>query len=98
LKGLSRLLEFTDIITAKIHGCADALDYYRQLRAMPQPSDITKPTLIIHAKDDPFMDHHSIPPQEQLPANVEYQLTEQGGHVGFVSGTLRKPAMWLERR
>ena len=61
-------------------------------------SDITKPTLIIHAKDDPFMDHHSIPPQEQLPANVEYQLTEQGGHVGFVSGTLRKPEMWLERR
>ncbi|MFK9880667.1 hypothetical protein ACJEQ9_39845, partial [Klebsiella pneumoniae] len=42
--------------------------------------------------------HHSIPPQEQLPANVEYQLTEQGGHVGFVSGTLRKPEMWLERR
>jgi predicted alpha/beta-fold hydrolase len=54
---------------------------------MPRLSDITKPTLIIHAKDDPFMDHHSIPPQEQLPANVEYQLTEQGGHVGFVGGT-----------
>ena len=41
-------------------------------------SDIaTKPTLIIHAKDDRFMDHHSIPPQEQLLVNVEYQLTEK---------------------
>ena len=36
--------------------------------------------------------------QEQLPANVEYQLTEHGGHVGFVGGTLRKPEMWLEKR
>lgn len=58
------------MITAKIHGFADALDYYRQCGAMPRLSDITKPTLIIHAKDDPFMDH-SIPPQEQLPANVD---------------------------
>ncbi len=98
LKGMRRIREFDDMITAKIHGFADALDYYRQCSAMPRLSDITKPTLIIHAKDDPFMDHHSIPPQEQLPANVEYQLTEQGGHVGFVSGTLRKPEMWLERR
>ena len=98
LKGMRRIREFDDMITAKIHGFADALDYYRQCSAMPRLSDITKPTLIIHAKDDPFMDHHSIPPQEQLPANVEYQLTEQGGHVGFVGGTLRKPEMWLERR
>jgi predicted alpha/beta-fold hydrolase len=45
----------------QIHGFADALDYYRQCSAMPRLSDITKPTLIIHAKDDPFMDHHSIP-------------------------------------
>jgi predicted alpha/beta-fold hydrolase len=37
------------------------IDYYRQCSAMPLLSDITKPTLIIHAKDDPFMDHHSIP-------------------------------------
>jgi uncharacterized protein YheU (UPF0270 family) len=47
-----------------------------------------QPTLIIHAKDDPFMDHHSIPAQEFLPDNVHYQLTEHGGHVGFVGGTL----------
>jgi predicted alpha/beta-fold hydrolase len=87
-----------DMITAKIHGFADALDYYRQCSAMPLLSDITKPTLIIHAKDDPFMDHHSIPAQEFLPDNVQYQLTEHGGHVGFVGGTLRRPEMWLETR
>ncbi|MBN0840694.1 hydrolase, partial [Pseudomonas aeruginosa] len=55
LKGMRRIREFDDMITAKIHGFADALDYYRQCSAMPRLSDITKPTLIIHAKDDPFM-------------------------------------------
>jgi len=98
LRRMRRIRDFDDLITAKIHGFTDAIDYYRRCSAMPLLPQIRKPVLIIHAKDDPFMDHHSIPPQEQLPANVEYQLTEQGGHVGFVSGTLRKPEMWLERR
>lgn len=98
LKSVRRIREFDDLITSKIHGFADAIDYYRQCSAMPVLSQITKPTLIIHAKDDPFMDHHSIPAQEELPKNIQYQLTEYGGHVGFVGGTLRHPEMWLEKR
>ncbi|MTH47753.1 hydrolase [Intestinirhabdus alba] len=98
LRRVRRIREFDDLITARIHGFADAIDYYRQCSAMPLLGRIAKPTLIIHAKDDPFMDHHSIPAQDQLPANVHYQLTERGGHVGFVGGTLRRPQMWLERR
>lgn len=98
LKRMRRLREFDDMITSKIHGFADAIDYYRQCSAMPLLNQITKPTLIIHAKDDPFMDHHSIPAPEHLPANVQYQLTEHGGHVGFITGTLRRPKMWLESR
>lgn len=98
LKSMRRIREFDDSITSKIHGFADAIDYYRQCSAMPTLSKITKPTLIIHSKDDPFMDHHSIPAQEELPNNVEYQLTEHGGHVGFIGGTLRHPEMWLEKR
>lgn len=98
LKKVRRIREFDDLITAKIHGFADAIDYYRQCSAMPLLSKIAQPTLIIHAKDDPFMDHHSIPAQEFLPDNVHYQLTEHGGHVGFIGGTLRRPKMWLEAR
>ena len=32
-----------------------------------------------------------------LAAHLE-QLTEHGGHVGFIGGTLRRPKMWLETR
>ena len=98
LKSMRKIREFDDMITSKIHGFADAIDYYRQCSAMPILSKITKPTLIIHAKDDPFMDHHSIPAPEMLPENVQLQLTEKGGHVGFIGGTLRHPEMWLEKR
>lgn len=98
LKSMRRIREFDDLITAKIHGFADAIDYYRQCSAMPLLNQIAKPTLIIHAKDDPFMDHHVIPKAEDLPPQVEYQLTEHGGHVGFIGGTPLRPEMWLERR
>lgn len=98
LKRLRRIRDFDDAITSKIHGFRDAIDYYRQCSALPLLNQITRPTLIIHAKDDPFMDHHVIPQRETLPANIEYQLTDHGGHVGFVGGTLRRPQMWLEKR
>lgn len=64
LKSVRRIREFDDLITARIHGYADAIDYYRQCSAMPMLNRIAKPTLIIHAKDDPFMDHQVIPKLE----------------------------------
>ncbi|SUC29434.1 putative hydrolase [Providencia rettgeri] len=98
LKQLKRIREFDDVITARIHGFDDATDYYQKCSALPKLAYITKPTLIIHAKDDPFMAPEVVPDLSFLPHNVEYQMTEHGGHVGFVSGTLRKPQMWLESR
>lgn len=98
LKGLRRIKEFDDVITARIHGFNDALDYYRRCSALPKLSQITTPLLIIHAKDDPFMTAEVIPNLRELPGNIDYQLTEHGGHVGFVGGSLKHPQMWLEQR
>ncbi len=90
--------DFDDAITAKLHGFKDADDYYQQCSALPRLPDITTPLLIIHAKDDPFMAPGVIPDLTHLPPNIQYQLTQYGGHVGFVSGSLKKPQMWLEKR
>lgn len=98
LKAMRRIREFDDAITSKAHGFTDALDYYRRCSGLPLLSQVRTPLLIIHAKDDPFMTPEVIPKAEDLPACVEYQLTEHGGHVGFVSGSLRHPQMWLEQR
>lgn len=98
LKGLRRIRDFDDVITAKIHGFNDAVDYYRRCSALPLLPQITTPLLIIHAKDDPFMTAEVIPNLSDLPSNIDYQLTEHGGHVGFVGGSLKHPQMWLEQR
>ena len=63
----------------------------------PMQQGITLPTLIIHAKDDPFMTEEVIP-KFVLPDNIDYRLYEHGGHVGFVgSGGALRVAYWLER-
>ncbi len=91
LRKVRRIREFDDLITAKIHGFADALDYYRRCSAMPVLPDIRKPTLIIHAKDDPFMDHNVIPDAGHLPANIEYQLTGTRGSCRFCRRNITPP-------
>lgn len=98
LSKLRRIREFDDAITSRVHGFSDAVDYYRRCSALPLLPQITTPLLIIHAKDDPFMTDAVIPDLSSLPPNIEYQLTQCGGHVGFVGGTLKKPQMWLEQR
>lgn len=89
-------VEFDDGYTAPAHGFKDAADYYRQCSALPLLQHIDCPTLIIHAADDPFMDHQVIPEPRELSPYVEYHLLNRGGHVGFMDGSLRQPRLWLE--
>lgn len=98
LKKIRKLREFDDKITSRIYDFANAVDYYRQASGMPWLASVTKPLLIIHAADDPFMTGDVIPSRHQLSPTIDYQLSEYGGHVGFVTGTLLKPIMWLEQR
>jgi predicted alpha/beta-fold hydrolase len=77
---------------------ADQDDYYARSSAQQYIHRITKPTLIIHAKDDPFMPISVLPDEETLPVNVILEVSEHGGHVGFVGGSLFSPSFWLEER
>lgn len=95
IKRVTRLYEFDDLITAPLHGFKDAEDYYHQCSGIHRLKEITLPTQIIHAKDDPFMTEEVIP-KYVLPDNIDYRLFEQGGHVGFVTGSALKPRFWLE--
>jgi len=54
--------------------------------------------LIIHAKDDPFMPVSVLPDEKTLPKNILLEVSEHGGHVGFLGGTLLRPSYWLEER
>jgi predicted alpha/beta-fold hydrolase len=90
--------EFDDLYTAPIHGFKNAKDYYQKSSSKQYLKYIKTDTLIIHAKDDPFMGKDVIPTNNELSKDITFELYPHGGHVGFVSGTIFKPIYWLEER
>lgn len=89
--------EFDDAWTAPLNGFRDAGDYYTRSECGAFLSAIRRPTLIVHAKDDPFMGPDILPRLEDLSPCVTLELPETGGHVGFVSaGRWGEPRFWLE--
>lgn len=95
---LRSIREFDDKITAPVHGFHDAEDYYHRCSGLYQLADILTPTLILHAADDPFMSDAVIPDASELPPAITYELSQHGGHVGFIQGTPWRPHYWLEQR
>ena len=91
--------EYDDRVVAKLHGFNDAHDYYQQSSSRRFLKFIRVPTLVIQAIDDPFMTPDVLPINEHLSDFVSLEVTESGGHVGFVSGnTPLRPIYWLEQR
>jgi hypothetical protein len=95
---LKSFWEYDDLFTGPVHGFKSAEDYYERSSAFPFIPHIKRPGLIIHAKDDPFMPSTVLPTLEELPDGMSIELSEHGGHVGFVGGTWFKPKYWLEER
>jgi predicted alpha/beta-fold hydrolase len=98
LSAVKTFRDFDQNITAPLHGFKDADDYYQRCSALPFLSKIKTPTLIIQAKDDPFMNAKVVPTAEQLSEKVQVEVSEQGGHCGFVQGTPWSPKIWLQPR
>ena len=98
IKDISSFWEFDDTYTAPIHGFADAKNYYKKCSSKQFLKDIKTPTLIIHSKDDPFMSEKVIPNDDEISEFVELEIYEDGGHVGFVEGSIFNPKFWLEGR
>lgn len=90
--------DFDNLFTAPMNGFRDADDYYKQASSFHYLANIEIPTLVVHAKDDPFLPADAIPKAKDLSPHVELLLTENGGHVGFVSGdSPRHAEYWLEK-
>ncbi|MEO8402014.1 MAG: hydrolase [Gammaproteobacteria bacterium] len=99
LAKMQTIEEFDDKVTAPLHGFASADDYYTKASCRQFLHKIAVPTLLIQAKDDPFMTDDLLPDQDELSPEVILELTEKGGHVGFVSGAFPwRAEYWLEQR
>ena len=90
---------YDDAVTAPLHGFKDVHDYYASSSSRQFLGRIELPTLILHAKNDPFVPASAIPTAQELGAKVTVELCRGGGHVGFVSGWLPgRYEYWLEQR
>ena len=98
LPKITTFQEFDHKITAPLHGFASGNDYYQQCSSRFYLNGISSPTLILHAKDDPFMLEEAIPKPSELSKDTCLELTEKGGHVGFVSSQQGRFSYWLDQR
>ncbi len=90
---------FDENVTAPLHGYPHVHAYYREASSRQYLASILTPTLIIHALDDPFMTPDVIPKVDELSKDILFELSDKGGHVGFISGRVPGvPVYWLDQR
>ncbi len=99
LSGIRSFWEYDGQVVARLYGFRDAEDYYRQSSSRAFLKSIRIPTLVIQARDDPFMTPEVLPKAEELSPSVDMEITSGGGHVGFIAGHCPSlPSYWLEQR
>lgn len=90
--------EFDTLVTAKLHGYIDADDYWTRVSSKPLLKFIAVPTLIINAKNDPFLPASALPGPSEVSPTVVLDQPDSGGHVAFPSGPFPGNADWLPQR
>jgi predicted alpha/beta-fold hydrolase len=99
LSNIKSFWQYDDRVVARLHGFKNVHDYYQRSSSRQFLKSIAIPTLLIQAIDDPFMTADVLPDLADLSPSVYLEITQGGGHVGFVAGTIPfKPEYWLEHR
>ena len=89
----STFWEFDDSVTAPLHGFLGADDYWRRSSSAQWLPRIRIPTLVLNARNDPFMPAASLDAIAPVPPNVVLEFPRSGGHAGFPGR-----GNWLARR
>ncbi len=92
------LRDFDNAYTAPMHGFVDALDYWTQSSSKRWLAHINTPTLVLNARNDPFLPEAALPGPDLGSTQLELHQPAQGGHVGFVTGPWPGNLGWLPRR
>jgi uncharacterized protein len=91
--------EFDDTVTAPLHGYRDADDYWRRASSGPWLERVRVPTLLINARNDPFLPEHALLAAVRNAArSLVLEFPRTGGHVGFLAGPFPGRHDWLPRR
>jgi uncharacterized protein len=90
--------QLDDLFTAPVHGFDSAEDYWEKSSSKRLLSYIRVPTLLLNARNDPFLPAAALPDAREISPRVILEYPESGGHVGFVSGSFPGDFNWLPQR
>ncbi|MFM0175958.1 YheT family hydrolase [Paraburkholderia sediminicola] len=92
------MYEFDNAVTAPVHGFRDTDDYWSTATTRPLLPHIQVPTLVLNARNDPFLPAEALPSRHEVSAAVELDQPKHGGHAGFMTGPFPGRIDWLSRR
>jgi hypothetical protein len=98
VRAAKTLREFDNLVTAPLHGFRDTDDYWARASAKPGLVSVGVPTLVLNARNDPFLPAWALPKAHEVSARVTLDFPEQGGHVGFLSGPFPGSGRFLPER
>jgi predicted alpha/beta-fold hydrolase len=102
LRRARNVFDFDEVVTAPVHGFADAHDYYSRSSSLSFLGRVRVPTLLLSARDDPFLPVEVLGRVERAAQGNPALTTEfvaRGGHVGFVGGSRPwSPRYYAEER
>ncbi|MGB3288502.1 MAG: alpha/beta fold hydrolase [Burkholderiaceae bacterium] len=92
------LREFDDLYTAPMHGYKNALDYWTRASSKPLLKNIAVPTLVLNARNDPFIPEPSLPGSQECSSAILLHQPAEGGHAAFVTNPFPGHIGWLPAR
>ncbi|HJU22666.1 MAG TPA: alpha/beta fold hydrolase [Casimicrobiaceae bacterium] len=98
IRRVRTMYEFDDIVTAPLHGFKGTIDYWTRASSKPWLSAIGVPTLVLNARNDPFIPASSLPATRDVSRDVALEQPRGGGHAGFATGPFPGNVGWLPQR
>jgi predicted alpha/beta-fold hydrolase len=98
IKAVKTLRDYDHRMTARINGFSSVDDYYGTASCRQYLGTITVPTLIVNAVDDPFVPPLSVPTEREMSDSVMLELSQHGGHVGFLRSVNTRTPRYFEDR
>lgn len=96
---IKSLRQFDDLITAPLHGFGNVENYYRVNSSLPFLPKITVPTLVLNARNDPFLSPECMPDVLAKELSLVWmEFPRQGGHCGFTSAAGLQAPSYAEER
>jgi len=87
------------LYTVPVFGFESPEDYWKKASSKPYLSKIDRPTLLVNAKDDTFLSPACYPTKAALQSkNFYLEITDYGGHCGFIQSFKPQENTWLEKR